>query len=98
MKRIYTVDPNHTTVGFSAKHMLVTTIRGRFTRWSGQVEVADDDLTSARVTGSIEAASVESGLDYRDNDLRDHILDSSTTPRSATKARRSSRAERAAIG
>ena len=59
---IYTVDPNHTTVGFSAKHMLVTTIRGRFTRWSGQVEVADDDLTSARVTGSIEAASVSGGM------------------------------------
>ena len=48
MKRIYTVDPNHTTVGFSAKHMLVTTIRGRFTRWSGQVEVDNDDMTSAR--------------------------------------------------
>jgi polyisoprenoid-binding protein YceI len=55
-KRIYTVDPNHATVGFSAKHILVTTIRGRFTRWSGPGEVDNDDMTAARVTGSIEAA------------------------------------------
>jgi polyisoprenoid-binding protein YceI len=75
MKRVYTVDPNHTTVGFSAKHMLVTTIHGRFIRWSGQVEVEDDQWSAARVTGTIEGASVESGLDYRDNDLRNHILD-----------------------
>ena len=75
MKTTYAVDPNHTTVGFTAKHMLVTTIHGKFTEWSGEVEVENGDLSTAVVTGSIKAASVQSGLDYRDNDLRQHILD-----------------------
>jgi polyisoprenoid-binding protein YceI len=60
--------------------MMVTTIHGRFTEWSGQAEVEDDDLATAVVTGTIKGASVESGLDYRDNDLRTHILDVENHP------------------
>ncbi len=56
MKAIYTVDPNHSTVGFSAKHMMVTTVHGRFTEWSGQVEVEDDNLATVEPVGEAPAA------------------------------------------
>jgi polyisoprenoid-binding protein YceI len=38
MKYVYNVDPYHTTIGFSACHLMVTTIRGKFHEWHGQVE------------------------------------------------------------
>jgi polyisoprenoid-binding protein YceI len=75
MRFVYTVDPNHTTIGFSARHMMVTRVRGKFKDWSGQVEVEDDNPLTAVVTLTIKAASIDSGLEMRDNDLRTHILD-----------------------
>ncbi len=75
MKTVYTVDPNHSTIGFSAKHMMVTTVRGKFHEWSGTVEVEDSNPLSADVTFTMKGASVDSGLEMRDNDLRTHILD-----------------------
>jgi polyisoprenoid-binding protein YceI len=47
MKFVYTVDPNHTTIGFSARHMMVTRVRGKFKEWSGQVEVEVDNPLTA---------------------------------------------------
>jgi len=75
MKYVYTVDPNHTTVGFSARHLMVTTIRGKFHEWRGQVEAEDDDPLTAVATLTIKAASIDSGSEMRDNDLRTNILD-----------------------
>jgi polyisoprenoid-binding protein YceI len=75
MKYVYIVDPNHTTIGFSARHLMVTTIRGKFHEWRGQVEVEDDNPLAAVATLTIKAASIDSGNQMRDNDLRTNILD-----------------------
>jgi polyisoprenoid-binding protein YceI len=47
MKYVYTVDLNHNTIGFSARHLMVTTIRGKFHEWQGQVDAEDDQGGSA---------------------------------------------------
>lgn len=65
----WTVDPSHTVVGFVARHLVVTKVRGRFGAVSGQVEVAPN-LLESRVTASIETASVSTGDDGRDQHLR----------------------------
>jgi polyisoprenoid-binding protein YceI len=70
MKQVYDVDPSHTSVEFAGKHMMVTTVRGRFRQFSGQVEVEDDDPTTARVTATINTASLDTAVDQRDNHLR----------------------------
>jgi polyisoprenoid-binding protein YceI len=57
LKFVYTVDPNHTTVGFSARHMMVTRVRGRFKEWSGQVEVEDNNPLTAVATLTINSAT-----------------------------------------
>ena len=70
MKQVYDVDPNHTSLGFAGKHMMVTTVRGRFKDFTGHVEVEDDDPTTAVATLGIKVASVDTGQDMRDNHLR----------------------------
>jgi polyisoprenoid-binding protein YceI len=70
MKQVYNVDPNHTSVEFAAKHMMVTSVRGRFKDFTGQVEVDEENPTDATVTFTINVASLDTGVDQRDQHLR----------------------------
>lgn len=65
----WTIDPSHTLVGFVARHLVVTKVRGRFGAVSGEVEVAPE-LLQSRVQATIETASVTTGDDSRDAHLR----------------------------
>jgi polyisoprenoid-binding protein YceI len=66
----WTVDPAHTVVGFSERHMGLSTVRGRFTRFRGEVDVDPADLTRASGTIEIDAASIDTGNPDRDAHLR----------------------------
>ena len=65
----WTFDPAHTRIGFMAKHLMVTKVRGSFGSYSGTIEVADPIETSS-VEVSIDAASLDTGYADRDNHLR----------------------------
>lgn len=63
------IDPAHTQVGFAVKHLMISTVRGRFTGLSGSVEV--DPATGApAVDASIDVASLATGDEKRDAHLR----------------------------
>ena len=66
----FTIDPAHTDVLFSAKHMMVTTVRGTFTDVSGTIDLdeANPGASSADIT--VKAASVDTGFAARDTHLR----------------------------
>jgi polyisoprenoid-binding protein YceI len=66
----WAIDPAHTTVGFSARHMGLSTVRGRFTRLEGSIDVDPSDPTSARGRVDIDLASVDTGNEQRDGHLR----------------------------
>lgn len=67
----WTLDTAHTTVGFSAKHLGVATVRGRFTRFDGTIELDDpNDPTTAKGRIEIDAASIDTGNEQRDAHLR----------------------------
>ena len=66
----YEIDSAHTHIGFTAKHLAVTTVRGLFTKFEGSFEGPDDDFTKARGEVKIEVASLESRSDQRDTHLR----------------------------
>jgi polyisoprenoid-binding protein YceI len=66
----YEIDKQHTHLGFTAKHLAVSTVRGRFNKFEGFLEGPDDDFTKARGEVKIEVASLESRSDDRDNHLR----------------------------
>ena len=67
----WVLDPHHTSVSFSAKHLGVATVRGRFTKVDGEIDLDDaNDPTTARGSVVIEAASVDTGNEGRDQHLR----------------------------
>ncbi|NEE03539.1 YceI family protein [Phytoactinopolyspora halotolerans] len=65
----FTVDAQHTTVGFVARHLMVTQVRGRFEAVQGSVHITDDPLDSW-ATAEIGTASITTGTADRDTHLR----------------------------
>lgn len=65
----WTIDPVHSEVGFSVRHMMVSKVRGKFTKFGGELVTADDVLGSS-VTADIDLASIETGAEQRDAHLR----------------------------
>src|SRR3954452_21543726 len=63
-------DPTHTDVQFSAKHMMVTTVRGKFHDVEGTVTLDEADPTRSSGSFTIRAASLNSGVEQRDAHLR----------------------------
>jgi polyisoprenoid-binding protein YceI len=70
----YEVDPRHTFVIFSAQHLVVGRVRGRFGAVSGTITIADDPSTST-IEDKVDSASVNTLVAMRDDDLRsEHYL------------------------
>lgn len=67
---IWDVDPAHSQVGFAVKHMMVATVRGHFTKFSGKVTVDGPDWTKATVEATIDATSIDTRNESRDKHLR----------------------------
>src|SRR5271170_2230872 len=63
------LDPTHTEVSFTARHLMVTKVRGRFPVQSGTVTIAENPLESS-VVAVIDVAGVNSGETGRDDHLR----------------------------
>jgi len=66
----YKIDPVHSTVGFNVKHMMVSTVHGRFNDFSGQILYDDKDPSKSSVKVTIKAASINTDNTGRDTDLR----------------------------
>ena len=66
----YQLDTTHSSVAFSVRHLVIAKVRGRFTQFSGTLELDDSDLTRSRVTAEIAAASISTAEDKRDAHLR----------------------------
>ena len=64
------IDGAHSTAGFSVRHMMVTNVRGDFTKLSGTVEFDPKDLSKASINATIDAASINTRNERRDNHLR----------------------------
>lgn len=63
------VDTSHSSVEFTARHLMVSKVRGRFTSFHGTVQIADDPLQS-KLEASVDLASVETHDEKRDAHLR----------------------------
>lgn len=62
------IDPSHSDVSFTVRHLVVTKVRGQFTRFDGRIEIADDTFSS--VTATIDLASIDTRDARRDEHLR----------------------------
>jgi polyisoprenoid-binding protein YceI len=76
----YAIDAAHTEVGFVARHLIGTKVRGRFTRFDGWFSVAERPEES-HLEATVEAASIETGVAMRDDHLRTNdFLDAPSHP------------------
>jgi polyisoprenoid-binding protein YceI len=66
----WNVDPDHSNIGFSVKHMMVSTVKGNFEKYIGTVELNDKDITKSKVEVAIDTNSVNTSVKKRDEDLR----------------------------
>ena len=64
------IDPNHTAAQFSVRHMGISTVRGAFTKVTGSVDYDPANVAKTSLEATIEAASVDTRVEMRDNDLR----------------------------
>ena len=65
----WTIDPTHTTIAAVARHLMVTKVRGHFSSFSGTINVAEKPEDST-VEITMDAASITTGTEDRDNHLR----------------------------
>jgi polyisoprenoid-binding protein YceI len=66
----WNIDPAHTQTMFTVRHMVITSVKGQFDKTTGTLTVDDKDVTKASVEATIDAASVNTRVANRDNDLR----------------------------
>ena len=73
------IDQSHSTIGFSVKHMMIATVRGRFTDFAGALTV--DELGVAHIDGTVQAVSIDTNETQRDEHLRSpDFFDATTHP------------------
>src|SRR5207302_7315827 len=66
--QLWTIDPAHTEVGFAVRHLMISTVKGRFADVKGAVEFADGANPKLEVT--LGVASIDTREDKRDAHLR----------------------------
>jgi polyisoprenoid-binding protein YceI len=66
----FSIDADHSKVGFSVTLIGVTDVEGRFSEFSGTIMYDDADLTKSSVTAIIKSASINTGSAFRDKDLK----------------------------
>ena len=65
----YVLDPTHTRIGFVARHLMVTKVRGNFGEFSGSITVAEDPRDST-AEATLKTVTIETGTPDRDTHLR----------------------------
>src|SRR5687768_8907921 len=88
-KNSWKIDPAHTAVEFSVKHMMFTTVRGRFGAVDGTIEIDEDRPDQSSVEVVIDASSIDTASPDRDKHLRSgDFLDADAHPRLTFRSKR----------
>ncbi|HWA72849.1 MAG TPA: YceI family protein [Polyangiaceae bacterium] len=85
----WVIDSVHSHVGFSVKHMMVSTVRGQFKTYTGTVRLDADDFAKSQFEGEIDVASITTDNVDRDNHLRTNdFFDAQNHPKITYKSTR----------
>ncbi|MGW7622948.1 YceI family protein [Streptomyces antimycoticus] len=77
----YTVDPVHSTIGFSVRHAMISNVRGRFDRFEGLLKLDGSDPSRSEAYVSVQTDSLDTGVPERDAHLGGPaFFDSATFP------------------
>jgi polyisoprenoid-binding protein YceI len=79
--RQWNIDPSHSEVAFSVRHMMISTVRGNFTSFSGVAEFDPEAIEQGSISVEIDVASIDTRDEQRDGHLRSaDFLDAETYP------------------
>ena len=77
----WTLDPAHSQIEFSVKHMMVTTVRGQFRKFTVDVNFDEEHPERSTVSADIDASSIDTGMEARDAHLKSaDFFDTATFP------------------
>ena len=86
---VWQIDPAHSAAQFSVTHMMISTVRGEFGKTSGTIEYDGKDVASIKVDATIDAATINTRIEDRDNDLKsDHFFDVAKYPTLTFKSKK----------
>ncbi|HEX7498524.1 MAG TPA: YceI family protein [Candidatus Limnocylindrales bacterium] len=66
----WTLDPAHSQIEFAVKHMMVTTVRGQFRKFTTEVDFDEEHPERSSVVAHIDVSSIDTGMEARDAHLR----------------------------
>jgi polyisoprenoid-binding protein YceI len=83
------IDPVHTTVEFTVRHMMISNVRGLFTKVAGTITAKDSDPGSVKVKATIDTSSIDTRSADRDADLKSaNFLDVAKYPTMTFKSKK----------
>src|SRR5258708_1097762 len=75
------IDPMHTSVEFTVRHMMISNVKGNFEKTSGTITIEGNDPTTAKIDATIDASSLNTRVERRDADLKSpNFLDAEKYP------------------
>jgi len=66
----WNIDADHSNVGFSVSHLMVSKVKGNFNKYTGVVDINDKDITKSKVDVTIDASSINTNVQKRDEHLK----------------------------
>jgi len=66
----WTIDPTHSNLEFGVRHLMISTVKGRFAEFSGTIQLDPADLTTAKLDVTVNTASIDTRAADRDSHLR----------------------------
>ena len=64
------IDPVHTNIQFSVRHLMISNVKGVFHKFTGAFKIDDKDITKSKASSVIDVNSIDTGIEKRDEDLR----------------------------
>ncbi|HXL73049.1 MAG TPA: YceI family protein [bacterium] len=84
---VYKIDPDHSSITFKVKHLTISTVMGKFSKFSGTFNFDEKNPTHSKVEVTIDPASVDTGVKGRDDHLRsDAFFEVETYPTATFKS------------
>src|SRR4051812_33895180 len=78
----WTIDTAHSEVAFKVRHLVISTVSGKFTSFEGTVEAEKDDFSDAKISFSADVDSITTGNEQRDGHLKSaDFFDAANHPR-----------------
>jgi polyisoprenoid-binding protein YceI len=66
----WSIDPEHSEIGFKVRHLMVSNVKGRFEKYSGTIDINDKDISKSKVEVNIDTNSINTNVQKRDEHLR----------------------------